>query len=115
MLEITSGVSRLQGSAPFAAAGFQRPDPKPGREWDTSFLEFLKLCLIAACEQIALPVSVVLIDCPDDNSGTDIVRHRDFKSKGIRAEARHNVCFRPRQIGRVGLPAVYTVGIAFWL
>lgn len=37
----------VSGGSP--SAGFQRPDPKPGREWDTSFLEFLKLCLIAAC------------------------------------------------------------------
>lgn len=48
MLTEEASVSGQDVSGNSPAAGFTRPEPKAPRETDTSFLDFLKLCLLAA-------------------------------------------------------------------
>ena len=48
MLTEEASVSGQDVSENSPAAGFTRPEPKAPRETDTSFLDFLKLCLLAA-------------------------------------------------------------------
>ena len=48
MLTEGNSVSGQDVSGGSPAAGFTRPEPKAPRETDTSFLDFLKLCLLAA-------------------------------------------------------------------